>query len=1401
MTADTASRSALQPSREGGEEGPRHALSFDLEAVHVMEREGGQWSWRGAARYDSADMAGRLANLRRGLDVSEDRAAVALIIPDDQVLFTDLTVDPALPRREAVAKGLDGLTPYKVDELDFDWVDRGPDKVRVAAVWRETLSEASAFATSHGFIPVAAVADPDGTQLDREVQFGRPEAGEVEARTEADDAGTQAPALDPDAPALDADAPALDAEAQRGEDELPLGEVGAREPEVPPATEATDAVAPEAEPAPAEAGATGAETEQAAQQDSAPEAEALASGVDDHAVEAGVAPGDVENEKPEVAASADTLDSPVQGPAQVGSDAIGPAADDIEAEAPVRVREDALAQAIERIRALSISGAAAGVNAPQALPGEADGVIATVPPSDVSAEAVPTEVAVPAGSTDGNDDIVPEKSPVSLSDGSEMSSTGPAAAEGVAAGDTPTEPGLTTDKQLPASDDEYGEKRESSPASQRARVGGRLAAPPREVSFAPKGMRDRIAPMVGMGLARARSGVALARAGVDQARQRLGQLPPQPQADKAGPPRQGAQPTLSEAVIALSAARTAVARAISGEARAPVVVTAVTREDGAIPAATGPQPATGREEIAPIPVPSPDASATERPAAPAAAAAGAAVVAGAALARDPRARVFHERAASARLAAGEGAARGAQRPARTAARRIGSDRGFYVMLALLAVGLLSALIFGPGWGVQQQQQQSAAVPAPVETAALDPAAAPPEAEAPADDPAPADPAPADAVGPLGATDTAPPVDAPSPQAPGAQPAQVAPAPEAAPAPAATMLPTPSSAGPAPVASAPSAAPAPAPATVPAAGPASAPPAAAAAPTPPAAPAAPAQTTAAAPARAAAPAPAHRPSAPAAAPAARAPAAAPAPTARAAEQRTPEPTRQQAIDAAVADAVRGEAATPVRAVRPVRAPEGREAPAAPARPAAADASPEAPRDPLPYARASEPEPTPVTGRRPPDRPADRPSAPAPAAAPEPAPAADAGQPAPRPTAPPQRQGALGTPQSAMRFAASGGPDMWGRASLAAAFAAMPDVPRGAVQLGRANDRALSRLEARGPRFAQSRPPQRETDAPVVPRRRATPAAPEAETASDAPAARPAQAAPAKPSASAVDAALAEAAASAPAASAPAASGGASSARPARRAAAAAPASGGAAPTVSGSAVDSAIKAAIEDSPATPGGVALTALQSSPFPERAPRGRRAADTAGATAAAAATAAAPAARAAAAEPAPIETASAADDAARTERLRLDEELQRQAEERIRARAAADAKVEQQQRAQAEARARAQAEAEARANAARGQPAYASESDNEPEIAGPVGGGTTAAGVAANATVGGLDLRRTTLIGVIGAGPASRGLIRLRNGKIVTVRLGDKINGGPITGIENSALTYVKGGRPYQLRMLDGR
>ncbi|MRX50254.1 hypothetical protein GI374_07300 [Paracoccus sp. S-4012] len=1034
MIADSAARLASPPPP--AEDRPRHALAFDLDAVHLMEDEEGAWVWRGAARYDAPDLQRRLDTLRRGLEGPSDE--VALLIPEDQVLFTNLTVDPAKPRREAVARALEGVTPYPVAELAFDWVDDAPDRVRVATVWRGSLREYTDFASEHGFTPMAALAEGDGTAFPGEARFWEALEGEGAKPRPAVETGRAEEATAEAAPEIQESQADLAAAA-----DTPAAEVSEDAAADTPAAEASEAAAPPPEPA------------------------AVA---------------------PRVEAASPAAPRPRRS--LRATEAAGGREPESGAEL--------LATAIARIRSLS-PGNGAAVNDPRALPedAEAEEQAAPVAPGEEEAEA------------------------------------------------------------------------------QRAR-------------------------------ARARRGVA--------SRER----------------RQGEAP--------------------AGRHPAPLV---------AHRAAPAQEPALA-----------------------------------------PRAEAFHERAREARAST-------APRPdaAPQPGGRATDSRMLGIMLVLLLAGIAAVFLFG-GQGTPPAPATEAT--APVTAAA--PAVAEPGAAAPSEPVAPAPMPPAT-------------VPLTEPSASSAAPASTA-AEATAPLPSAST------------------------ATVPAAP----------SETTETEPAVPEAVGATGPMR-----PAPVPSEPSATP--------PAEAASGPATAPPAAGRESAIEAAVALAN-----SEAPAVRP----------AAPA----ADAAPELPQDPLPFDRAAEPEPSPVTGIRPPQRPATSAPAsgvsapqaaapvptsqrapppplqatplapqaatppattPAPTTSPRPperpatlgqAPAAAPASPAP----PPRRGAALSTDRRTAQV---------GRLVLAPAdhalFAAAPaSLARGAISVAPALDRAIVAMpSAAGPRFAQARPPSRGER-------------PQAASSVDA----------------AVAAAVASQSASTPNRLLPSDR---PSPRPRSAAASAAPAST--------SAVEGAIAAAIRASPAAPGGVALTALRSSPFPQPAPRDRRPA------------AAAPQPPAAAAPQAADQTAAAvaAAAAAQAEQRRLDEQLQAQAEER--ARAASAAQIEAQQRAAAEARARAQAEAEMRAAAAARQPLRHVESDNEPELSRPVGGGTTSATVASGATASGIDLNRTTLIGVVGAGKASRGLIRLRNGRIVTVRLGDRIDGGPITEIGKGAVTYVQNGRPQQLRILEGR
>lgn len=64
-------------------------------------------------------------------------------------------------------------------------------------------------------------------------------------------------------------------------------------------------------------------------------------------------------------------------------------------------------------------------------------------------------------------------------------------------------------------------------------------------------------------------------------------------------------------------------------------------------------------------------------------------------------------------------------------------------------------------------------------------------------------------------------------------------------------------------------------------------------------------------------------------------------------------------------------------------------------------------------------------------------------------------------------------------------------------------------------------------------------------------------------------------------------------------------------------------------------------------------------------------------------------------------------------------------------------------------------------------------------------------------LRLGRMNLIGVYGGDSNRRALLRLPNGRFVKVKVGDRIDGGRVAAIDDSALRYVKGGRNITLQM----
>lgn len=141
---------------------PNFTLSLSFDGIRLLHRTAGGWRLVGEVALDSADLAAELAVLRKtatALDSGGLRSL--LLIPDAQIkyLTTDTPGMDQPARRVAAAAALEGATPYAVADLVYD-VSADGGQTHVAAVARETLDEAEAFAVEHRFHPVSFAAAP-----------------------------------------------------------------------------------------------------------------------------------------------------------------------------------------------------------------------------------------------------------------------------------------------------------------------------------------------------------------------------------------------------------------------------------------------------------------------------------------------------------------------------------------------------------------------------------------------------------------------------------------------------------------------------------------------------------------------------------------------------------------------------------------------------------------------------------------------------------------------------------------------------------------------------------------------------------------------------------------------------------------------------------------------------------------------------------------------------------------------------------------------------------------------------------------------------------------------------------------------------------------------------------------
>jgi len=149
---------------------PNFALSLSFEGIRLLRRVTGGWHLVGEVTLETPDLGGALKVLRQtALELDPAGLRTKLLIPNEQIKYT--AIDSTQTDLDDVHAALDGLTPYSIHDLVIDY-DRTGGRTHIAAVARETLQEAEAFALEHNFAPVCFAAVSPPFTFSGEVFFG-----------------------------------------------------------------------------------------------------------------------------------------------------------------------------------------------------------------------------------------------------------------------------------------------------------------------------------------------------------------------------------------------------------------------------------------------------------------------------------------------------------------------------------------------------------------------------------------------------------------------------------------------------------------------------------------------------------------------------------------------------------------------------------------------------------------------------------------------------------------------------------------------------------------------------------------------------------------------------------------------------------------------------------------------------------------------------------------------------------------------------------------------------------------------------------------------------------------------------------------------------------------------------
>lgn len=161
---------------------PNFALSLSVDGIRFLHRVAGGWHLVGEVALDAEDMGAALAQIRQtALALEPSGIKTKVLLPNDQIKY--FTLETALSDVADIETALDGATPYALDELVYDFT-KDDARTFVAAVARETLAEAEAFATGFRLNPIYFAAIPDPLSFQGEPFFGTA-SGVSEAESQA----------------------------------------------------------------------------------------------------------------------------------------------------------------------------------------------------------------------------------------------------------------------------------------------------------------------------------------------------------------------------------------------------------------------------------------------------------------------------------------------------------------------------------------------------------------------------------------------------------------------------------------------------------------------------------------------------------------------------------------------------------------------------------------------------------------------------------------------------------------------------------------------------------------------------------------------------------------------------------------------------------------------------------------------------------------------------------------------------------------------------------------------------------------------------------------------------------------------------------------------------------------